>query len=273
MDGDDIHEGEGGDDKEHAPSQREEEDHTDEKAESKGDELLLSPGKNDRQLLDGKGEELEDSSIAQASIESSVESSLLTRVEKNEVTLKDIVDEDHMMAMPKSEKDSRNGRNGRDTNSITDDSLLEEERQVYTVNSEGDSVIFVMGDPDSGLGAAEDDPRFLHSKEILTTADNLINFSLFCGYANLRMDQTPEDKTFAYEFKTDDEYQDDDEWLTHSFFLHVTKERVDSIREATSKVFDPVLDSLDSKPLNSLKLVYEAINLRSNDTRTTVRCV
>jgi hypothetical protein len=183
---------------------------------------------------------------------------------KKIVTLNDIVEEDNAIAEPKSS--SKGAKDGRDTNSMTDESD-DEFNQIYTVNDQGESVVFMMSDPDSGLTAEDDDPRYLHSKEIITTTENLVNFSLFCGYANLRMDQTPEDKTFSYEFRTDEDYQDDDEWLTHSFFLHITKERVDSIREATGKEFDPVLDSLDSKPLNSMKLVYDCINLSKNDTR------
>ena len=187
---------------------------------------------------------------------------------KKVVTLNDIVEEGR--AEPKSEKDSKGVRDGHDTNSASD-SDDDETEQVFTINPEGEPIIFMMSDPDSGLTADDDDPRFLHSKEIITTTENLVTFSLFCGYTNLRMDQTPEDKTYFYEFKTDDEYFEDDEWLTHSFFLHITKERVDSIREATSKVFDPVLDSLDSKALNSLKLVHECMNIHNYKIRQPVR--
>ena len=241
-------------------------DEEDKKADSK--DAMASPEKKVAQEEDisiagnslGDGSMSLDMSLGDSTLEGG---STITKM----VTLNDLVEEG--MAEPKSSKDSRRGGNGRDTNSMSDGSDNPED-QVYTVNSEGEAVVFMMSDPDSGLNADDDDPRFAHSKEILVTTENLVNFSLFCGYANLRMDQTPEDKTYFYEFKTDEGYQEDDEWLTHSFFLHITKERVDSIREATRKEFDPVLDSLDSKALNSLKLVYECINLKKNEIRQPV---
>lgn len=131
----------------------------------------------------------------------------------------------------------------------------------------GDSVILVLGDPEIGLEAAASDPAPKYSKEILEMANNLVNFSLYCGYNNLRMEQIPDDLTHEI-FNHDESYlNEDDHWLTASFFINITKERVDGIREATQKIFDPILHSLDSKPLNSLKLIYEAINTKNHETR------
>jgi hypothetical protein len=134
----------------------------------------------------------------------------------------------------------------------------------------GDSVILVLGDPECGLEAAASDPAPRYSKEILETANNLVNFSLYCGYNNLRMDQIPEDLTHEV-FSHDESYMnEDDHWLTASFYLNVTKEHIDGIREATQKIFDPILHSLDSTPLNSLKLIYEAMSTKNHETRQPV---
>lgn len=134
-------------------------------------------------------------------------------------------------------------------------------------NGSGDSVILVLGDPEIGLEAAASDPAPRYSKEILETANNLVNFSLYCGYNNLRMEQIPDDLTHEI-FNHDESYlNEDDHWLTSSFYLNITKEHVDGIREATQKIFDPILHSLDSKPLNSLKLIYEAMNTKIHENR------
>jgi hypothetical protein len=137
-------------------------------------------------------------------------------------------------------------------------------------NESGENVLLVMGDPELGLEAAADDKGFNYTKEILETANNLVHFSLFCGYNNLRMDQTPDDETYEHSLLDPGEMQDDDSWLTHSFFINITKDQVDGIREATRKEFDPILHSLDSKPLNSLKLIYEAMEVHKNETRRNV---
>ena len=137
-------------------------------------------------------------------------------------------------------------------------------------NASGESLILVLGDPELGLEAAADDTGFNYSKEIVETVNNLIHFSLFCGYNNLRMDQTPNDETYEHSLMEPGEMQDDDSWLTHSFFINITKEHVDGIREATMKEFDPVLHSLDSKPLNSLKLIYDAMDITKNESRRKV---
>jgi hypothetical protein len=134
----------------------------------------------------------------------------------------------------------------------------------------GESVILVLGDPECGLEAAASDPAPRYSKEILETTNNLVNFSLFCGYNNLRMDQIPDDLTHEITNHDESYLNEDDHWLTASFYLNITKEHIDGIREATQKVFDPILHSLDSKPLNSLKLVYEAMNMKNHETRQHV---
>jgi hypothetical protein len=133
-------------------------------------------------------------------------------------------------------------------------------------DASGDSVILILGDPECGLDAAASDPTPRYAKEILQTTHNLVNFSLYCGYNNLRMEQIPDDLT--HEIFTHDEssLNEDDHWLTASFYLNITKEHVDGIREATSKIFDPILHSLDSQPLNSLKLIYEAMNIKNHET-------
>jgi hypothetical protein len=134
-------------------------------------------------------------------------------------------------------------------------------------DASGESVILIFGDPECGLEAAASDPSPRYAKEILETANNLVNFSLFCGYNNLRMEQVPDDLTHEI-FTHDESYlNDDDHWLTASFYLNITKEHLDGIREATQKIFDPILHSLDSKPLNSLKLIYEAMNIKNHQTR------
>lgn len=131
----------------------------------------------------------------------------------------------------------------------------------------GESIVLILGDPECGLEAAASDPLPRYSKEILETTNNLVNFSLYCGFNNLRMEQIPDDLTNEI-FTHDESYlNEDDRWLTSSFFLNITKEHVDGIREATQKVFDPILHSLDSKPLNSLKLIYEAMNIKNHETR------
>jgi hypothetical protein len=120
----------------------------------------------------------------------------------------------------------------------------------------------VMGDVDLST-LCPPGLEYNYSEEILKTAYNIINFTLFSGYNNLRMDQLPDERNYAYENKEDENtIIDDDKWLTHSFFLNITKDRVDGIREATTKPIDSYDIAFGTHPLNTVKLSYEAIDAK-----------
>lgn len=105
-----------------------------------------------------------------------------------------------------------------------------------------------------------------YTDDILSTVYKITNFALFSGYVNLRMDALPNDKTVDYdddaEESKDDMFRQDDEWLSHSFFLNITKDRVDGIRNATTKPCDSMTSVFGTHPLGSLRLACEVVGSR-----------
>ena len=97
-------------------------------------------------------------------------------------------------------------------------------------------------------------------EDIMLTSKNLINFAVFCGYSNMFIEEAPEDANYEFSLRPEDfeEEVKDDKWLTSSFFVSLTKDRVDAVRELVGKVYDPDLGLLDSSPLSSIRLTRAA---------------
>lgn len=122
------------------------------------------------------------------------------------------------------------------------------------------STAFLLGDPD-----VDDMPISEKSDQIIATAENLSNLALFCGLANLRLENLAEDVTYDFNLNAmkipcseSAEVNTDDEWLSKSFFMCVTKDRVDAIREATMCEYDPSIGLLNSGPLVTARLLADA---------------
>lgn len=118
------------------------------------------------------------------------------------------------------------------------------------------------GDPDVLLyGEVSLDfsnPQF--NEEIMRSSLNLVNFAVFCGYANLHIDEAPDDANHELSMLPEEgeEAAQEDQWLTHSFFLGINKEKIDAVREVTSLQYDPMLGLLNTIPLATARLVQEA---------------
>eukprot|EP01035_Chromulina_nebulosa_P020525 gene20525-26624_t len=105
--------------------------------------------------------------------------------------------------------------------------------------------------------------------EIIKMCTNLLNFTLFCGYINAPMDDLPESineiipqdlRSFEYE----EDYltnpiTTDDKWLTASYYLCLTKERVDMVRQMTTRTYDSVYGNISVTPLHSENFVSNTI--------------
>lgn len=113
--------------------------------------------------------------------------------------------------------------------------------------------------------------------DIMDTSDQLAYLCLYSGYTNLRIDLAPEDYNIRYSYMSNGtDYNttiNDDTWLTSSFFLSITRHRIDGIIEAQStvptnskgtigatsyKMRNDTFDTLKLQPLHSCRLVQEA---------------
>ena len=112
------------------------------------------------------------------------------------------------------------------------------------------------------------DPQFDASEpdfpeEIVKLSSNLVNFALFCGYTNLHISEAPHDSSLEYSLRLDDcrgeHLQNgegrDDEWLSSSFFLSCTEQKLDAIRAATVAGYEATSGVLPIGPLDSQVLV------------------
>ena len=134
-----------------------------------------------------------------------------------------------------------------------DESVADDELGVVL-----DEPILLFGDPDlEGLPDSND------LQQTLNTAEDLSNLALFCGYANIRMDNIYDDSTtefnLNYTYTDNRKVINDDEWLTKSFFVTVTPDRLDAMREATTPLYDPTVGLLGSGSLTSARLNEEGI--------------
>jgi hypothetical protein len=107
------------------------------------------------------------------------------------------------------------------------------------------------------------EPSF--SEDIVKLSTNLVNFALFCGYTNLHLSETPHDSSLDYSLRLDDVRGEhlqtpegrDDDWLTSSFFISCTKERLDAIRTATIASYEATSGVLPIGPLDSEVIVMK----------------
>lgn len=114
----------------------------------------------------------------------------------------------------------------------------------------------LIGDPDFGA----DDNNESYSEDIIAMSTHMVNLSLFCGFTNTHMDDSPD---FVTKELNDNDLQynkyRDDKWLTASFYLANTKERIDAIRELTSRPYDPILGLLNTSPLEAMRLSHDGL--------------
>jgi len=102
----------------------------------------------------------------------------------------------------------------------------------------------------------------------LKTAKNLADTAIFAGYTNLRADDLYSDASIDFSLKlqtNDDDELMDDEWLTKSYFLNITKHKVDAVREMTSKSYDPMVGLLNASPISSVRLQIDGTHLEEDN--------
>ena len=124
----------------------------------------------------------------------------------------------------------------------------------------------------------DSEPDF--SPEMLELSTNLSNFALFCGYANIHINESPNDSTIDYSLSLDnndgnryngssssrrrrrrrkdinsqrnselnddddedeDDMGDDDEWLSSAFFLTCSKNTLDDIRHHANDAYNAMI--------------------------------
>ena len=104
------------------------------------------------------------------------------------------------------------------------------------------------------LGApplVDSEPDF--SPEMLELSTNLSNFALFCGYANIHMNESPNESTIDYSLSLDNndsnrykgsrrrDEENDDEWLSSAFFLTCSKNTLDDIRHHANDAYNAMI--------------------------------
>lgn len=142
------------------------------------------------------------------------------------------------------------------TEDMSDDEDFEQldnqsEHTMETLTEINDPDVFIYGD----VSIVE--PQERYEDEILKISKNLINFAVFCGYTNMHVDSAPEDVTLEFSLMPEsiEDQQQDDQWLTSSFFLGLSDHRVDAIREMVTVGYDPDLGLLNSSPLATSRLI------------------
>jgi hypothetical protein len=113
------------------------------------------------------------------------------------------------------------------------------------------------------------------SPAINLTCSQLIDFSLYCGYTSINIDNLPKS---VYEISgtdslasqtTPDKSPRDDEWLTASYFLAISRQKTDMIRSITSCEYDKTYGIRPTNPLNSSIFLgsrgKESRSLRTDD--------
>jgi hypothetical protein len=132
-------------------------------------------------------------------------------------------------------------------------------------------VIFLFGDP-----FIEDLPETKNSDLIVRITEKLSNLALFCGYHGLRLENIYEDSTNDMSMKKnsiemekfDDKFDpfnqnyDDDDWLTSSFFITVTKDKIDAIHQSNVKPYDPLFGLQSNGPWATEQAIQAAQGLK-----------
>jgi hypothetical protein len=145
-------------------------------------------------------------------------------------------------------------------------------------NLEEDSLMGgkVLADPDILIygDISIMDPSQTFDDGIVATSRNLINFAVFCGYTNMHIEEAPEEANLEFSLRPEDmneTFTSDDQWLTSSFFVSITKDRVDAIKELVSMVYDPDLGLLNSSPLATTRLTTTAEEMARGGKRSVNR--
>ena len=161
-----------------------------------------------------------------------------------------VVKDDDEATLPGDEDDS-NDKPQDDARSETSDITEIDDIQL---EEPGDPDVLLYGEVSLDFS----NPEF--NEDIMRSSLNLVNFAVFCGYANLRIDEAPEDanKEISMLPEEGEEKVPEDQWLTQSFFLGINKEKIDAVREVTSLQYDPMLGLLNTIPLATSRLVKEA---------------
>lgn len=122
------------------------------------------------------------------------------------------------------------------------------------MNKNNDVDVLIYGDVDLEPTISE------VGEETLQMSKDLINFSVFCGYANMFIESAPDDANYEFSLKPEeyDETVQDDKWLTASFFISLDRSRVEAIRDMTNRVYDADLGLLEVTPMASTRLTHAA---------------
>ena len=122
--------------------------------------------------------------------------------------------------------------------------------------------VLLLGDPSIGDASCST----IVPESMITLSNDLATLALFCGYSNVMIDSAPEAMRLGIQqhLKSDTfNRQDDDAWMTGNFFLTVSQERLDAIREALTLKQNPtqgfVRERTKTLHLDTLTLSKETI--------------
>lgn len=166
------------------------------------------------------------------------------------------LDADTKMTQSLSEEQKGTEIDGADDN-VSETSEL---TAIDLIEDYADPNVLIFGD----IFVEASNPEY--PEEIVSTTANLANFALFCGYANIRIDELPYDSNHVMNLEQDDgeKRTADDQWLTNSFFMCITKEKIDGLRETIARQYDPMLGILQTSPLSTTRLMEDALSTKQS---------
>lgn len=186
----------------------------------------------------------------------------------------DKIDEKEKALFPEDDEDALYDDDNEDD--VDDNDSVDSELTAPTVAGEERHVLgFVLGDQeDVNTATAKQLTKARASEDIEAVSADLAELAMFCGFTNMRLDELPEDATANLSLYRaegvhrvggavvpisvgDGDECRDDQWLTTSFFVALTSERVDALRQLRDRPYDPVKGLTDKGPLHSQSFLSE----------------
>ncbi|KAJ1433290.1 hypothetical protein B484DRAFT_478420 [Ochromonadaceae sp. CCMP2298] len=134
-------------------------------------------------------------------------------------------------------------------------------------SSEVDDTYFLTGETKTDYGALLFSDPLLDPGEqdyppnLVALSTQLVNFALFCGFTNLDSASSPHDSTLDYSLRLDESRAEhlgrDDDWLSASFFVACSPERLEESRVATRQEYDASVGLMPLGPLDPELVVMQ----------------
>jgi hypothetical protein len=102
------------------------------------------------------------------------------------------------------------------------------------------------------------------SEEFLDLCNHLSNFTLFCGFMNLKPSELSDESNRNYSFleeslnNNENENMSDDEWLSCHFFLGCNQEQLNNHREVLRKEYSSKSGFLPIGPFDTEKIIFHS---------------